>query len=394
MDACNHSTFSQAIIKSVSELGIAFDQVVSVVSDSAAYCKKAYRDVLSAVYPNSVHVCCLAHIVNLAAEVFHHHADFQHTSDLIAMIKSSLFKKPGRKSRLLKFLADFIASADVKLPPVPVSSRWNSWFEAVAYHATRIHLYEAFYKAEKAQGMAVERIIEFVTHKTIYPEICLQLYFIKENCQRLMTVLTSLEAKGSPLACTVYNLLEDLRLYLTAGVTKTSFGEETDRLLDKLPNENKATQIKSFQAVFDLSLKKLRAHLDTHPAYPYYKAVRIFDPRQLPMLTRDIGDYTAIKSFRDPSPELLEEWLIYVQYRDELPNPLHISEFWEGMRDRFPNLAAIASHAIWMPVASVDVERSFSQYKHLLNDRRESLTEENTKRLVMLYYNGDIEGHF
>ena len=30
----------------------------------------------------------------------------------------------------------------------------------------------------------------------------------------------------------------------------------------------------------------------------------------------------------------------------------------------------------------------------ILNDRRESLTEENTKRLVLLYYNGDIEGHF
>ena len=89
---------------------------------------------------NSLHVLCIAHIVNLAAEVFHHHTDFQHTSDFIAMIKSSLFKKPGRKSPLLKFLADFIASADVKLPSVPVSSRWNSWFEATNYHAIRIHL--------------------------------------------------------------------------------------------------------------------------------------------------------------------------------------------------------------------------------------------------------------
>ena len=47
-----------------------------------------------------------------------------------------------------------------------------------------------------------------------------------------------------------------------------------------------------------------------------------------------------------------------------------------------------------MPVASVEVERSFSLYKHILNKRCESLTEENTKRLVLLYYNGDIEGHF
>ena len=74
--------------------------------------------------------------------------------------------------------------------------------------------------------MAVERIIELVTHKTIYPEISLQLYFVKENCQRLMMVLTSLEAKGSPLACTVYNTLEGLRSYLRAGTINTSFGEE------------------------------------------------------------------------------------------------------------------------------------------------------------------------
>ena len=99
MEACNHSTFSQAVIRSVTDIGIQFNQVTAVVSDSAAYCKKAYNDVLSAIFPNSVHVLCLAHIVNLVAEVFHHHRDFAHTNTLVMMIKSSLFKKPGRKSR-------------------------------------------------------------------------------------------------------------------------------------------------------------------------------------------------------------------------------------------------------------------------------------------------------
>ena len=48
------------------------------------------------------------------------------------------------------------------------------------------------------------------------------------------------------------------------------------------------------------------------------------------------------------------------------------------MQDRLLNLSSIARDAMWMPVSSVDVERSFFQYKHLLNDRREVLTEENT----------------
>ena len=118
--------------------------------------------------------------------------------------------------------------------------------------------------------------------------------------------------------------------------------------------------------------------------------MRIFDPHQLPTLEKDIQEYGTIKDLQDPSPALLEEWLIYTQYREELPSPLSIPKFWEGVKDRFPNIHRIAVDAIWMPVASVDVERSFSQYKHILSDRRESLTEENTKRLLMLYFNGDI----
>ena len=43
-------------------------------------------------------------------------------------------------------------------------------------------------------------------------------------------------------------------------------------------------------------------------------------------------------------------------------------------------------------MTSVDVECSFSQYKHLRNERRESLTDDNTR--LSLYYNGDIEQRF
>ena len=44
-----------------------------------------------------------------------------------------------------------------------------------------------------------------------------------------------------------------------------------------------------------------------------------------------------------------------------------------------------------MPVTSVDIERSFAQYKHLMNKQRENLTPENTQQFTMLYFNGDLE---
>ena len=72
--------------------------------------------------------------------------------------------------------------------------------------------------------MAVEHINELVSHKIVYREITLQIYFIKENCQQLMTVLTALDEKETPLACKAFNNLEDLKIYLRAGCEETFFG--------------------------------------------------------------------------------------------------------------------------------------------------------------------------
>ena len=101
-----------------------------------------------------------------------------------------------------------------------------------------------------------------------------------------------------------------------------------------------------------------------------------------------------MSALANPSVELMEEWLIYTKYRqDSVPNLVQLPSFWGSMRGQFPLLSHIASDAIWMPVTSGYVERSFSQYKHL-SERRESLTDDNARRLMMLYYNGDIEQHF
>ena len=123
---------------------IKFDDIIAFVPDSAAYCKAAHRDVLAPVFSTSLHVLCMAHILNLAGECFHNWADFTHTATLVTMVKSAFFKKPGRKSRYLDYLAEFLPSEQVKLPPVPVSTRWNSWFAAVAYHAVHIPVSRLF----------------------------------------------------------------------------------------------------------------------------------------------------------------------------------------------------------------------------------------------------------
>ena len=186
------------------------------------------------------------------------------------------------------------------------------------------------------QGVTVERIIELVTHRTLYPEIQTQLHFIKENCYRLMNCLTSLEASNTPLACSVFNI-EDQRSYLLAGVSKTRFGEETARYLSRFGQSEKRKMIKSFQSVFFKSSDKLSGHLDRHPAYCFYRVVRVFDPRQLPCLSHDIANSEdEIKALKEPSQDLMDEWLIHTQFQpDTLPSALELPSFWASMVGQF-----------------------------------------------------------
>ena len=108
------------------------------------------------------------------------------------------------------------------------------------------------------------------------------------------------------------------------------------------------------------------------------------------MPSHDISDFRVLPGLCTPSVELHDEWLIYVQTPlESIPSSVNIPDFWNSMQDQYPLLYAVANQVIWMPVASVDW---FSQYKHILNDRRTSLSEEN--KLLMLYHNGDLEHRF
>ena len=62
-------------------------------------------------------------------------------------------------------------------------------------------------------------------------------------------------------------------------------------------------------------------------------------------------------------------------------------DFWNEIQDRTPQLSLITGRYLSIPVNSVDAESSFNAYKNVVNVKRHSLTDNNTKYLVRLYYN-------
>ncbi|CAM4569641.1 unnamed protein product [Leuciscus chuanchicus] len=93
-------------------------------------------------------------------------------------------------------------------------------------------------------------------------------------------------------------------------------------------------------------------------------------------MEKQIEAYSTLKPLANPSAELSEQWLAYQQCvsRDPLPTDMELANYWRGLSARFPRVAEVA----------------VAKYKTLLTDKRGTLTELNTKRLAIMYFNGDV----
>ena len=102
MGACNHTTVSQAVVSAVNSFGVEYNNVMAIVSDSAAYCKKAFKDILSGLFPQAFHILCLAHIMHLVGEIFIHWPAFNDVNLLCTMMKSAFFQKRPKEEKILR----------------------------------------------------------------------------------------------------------------------------------------------------------------------------------------------------------------------------------------------------------------------------------------------------
>jgi len=83
---------------------MAFDNVLALVSDNAAYMKKCFTSCLSGIMTNAVHITCWAHIIFLVGDEFR--TALQLTDTLVASVKALFSKAPGRRARFLNHLRE------------------------------------------------------------------------------------------------------------------------------------------------------------------------------------------------------------------------------------------------------------------------------------------------
>lgn len=381
LERVNFSTVSQAVISCLNCYNIKFSDVWAFVTDSASYMKKAFNTILHDLFPNSKHITCLAHLLNLVLEVF---PDiFEDLNRVCGLVKKVFCKAPQRRLELRAYMqAQGLAPV---MPVFAVLTRWGSWIEAVQYLAENLDILYDFTLTLPLSSKAVCDLRQLLEEKR--DVLKAQAIFIVEHSTEILAILTKLEETSNPSAATIHGQLDNLHMLFEYG--RTAGAEDwrpgTREQLRELDEEERVACSQLFQEVMAVCSARLQAVMERHPCMELLKVLPVFDPAKVAGLRKNIQDY--VQAIPALTQVAAEEWHRYIHMDKSDAAEVSPVEWWAAREDRMPTLAALAALYLHLPTTSVDVERLFSHYTMLLTRYRRSLTEKNIKMMLIAKFN-------
>lgn len=123
---------------------------VLLLSDAARYMTAA-GSLLKVLYPEMLHVTCVAHLFHNCAQKVRGH--FNNVDKLIASVKAAIVKNKSRKEMF----------RSIGLPPDTIVTRWASWLNAALYYADNLPAVRAIVDEFGGDGVLVNRAKEAVS---------------------------------------------------------------------------------------------------------------------------------------------------------------------------------------------------------------------------------------
>lgn len=184
LQAVNKTTISQLVISTLSYYEISFDNVVLFITDNASYMLAAFN-ILSPLMPQIKHNTCFAHILNLVGDTWIGYKNFKLLDSTISLIKTTFIYSPARKRRWISFLS-LKGDLDPTLPPLPVKTRWNSWFNFAFWICTHFTSLVDFYfkeSEESRDSTAISELVKVFENRDNLFYLRFILFFITFNAQ-------------------------------------------------------------------------------------------------------------------------------------------------------------------------------------------------------------------
>lgn len=117
--------------------GIQYNKVRLLVSDQAAYIIKVGRDMKSSVYPEMLHITCLAHALHQVCELIR--SEDRKLDHLVISFKK-VFAKCNRR------LTGLSLHLNSPVPSFPSNTRWVTWLSFCSFLAKNHHAINEYVK--------------------------------------------------------------------------------------------------------------------------------------------------------------------------------------------------------------------------------------------------------
>lgn len=202
--------------------GVKFERLRLLVTDAAAYMKKAGK-ALSVLFPTMVHVTCLAHGLHNVSD--HIRMQFPAANSVIAHVKACFVKAPLRVQLFKEILPD------VPLPPEPVLTRWGTWLAAASYYAKHwddiVRVFEQLNEKDAASIRKAKALLAS-------GRVRRQFAFIDTNYSFLVDTITKLETQGLPLVDALYEFnTAETAIRIVRGSVADSVAEKLSSVREK-----------------------------------------------------------------------------------------------------------------------------------------------------------------
>lgn len=394
LDAANKTTCSQAIIDTLKEYNVSYENVIALVSDSAPYMTACFNALKILIGDHIIHLQCWAHKMNLVGDVFM--KELKELNFTVSKVKIAFLHSRKMKAAYLSFLEQSYPQLPKLLFPDPVITRWNSWFHCVQYLDSYLPAIVEFLKTWENKNTSVDLLLESFENKTTSDLIFLQCKFVSNICTNIVSLIKKLEGSKYPFAHLLWEELECIKTQLKRNGDGL-FSQSTKDLIDKMQEKNKPHARDLLKSAAQKSLLKLCTHTLPNATNIFLKELsENFNPA-ICGAKLSIDESVLLASLKKiphfekvPQNDLIEGYLSLHRHilksvkSNEQPDVLQMLLC---EKIKFEAFCSAALSAIWSPVNSVDAERYFSRYNLVVSDRRRRMKEETIQTCSMLAFN-------
>ncbi|XP_063218962.1 uncharacterized protein LOC134529127 isoform X3 [Bacillus rossius redtenbacheri] len=386
------TTCAQVISECVNKYAISYKNIRGLVTDSACYMTKCVNS-LQVLYGDHVlHIQCWAHKVALVGNVLS--CELVEVNDVVVKVKSAFLNTRKRKHQYLQYLREETVKPD-KLFPMPVNTRWNSWFRAVFYLAEYFLEIINFFRNSDFQetNNAGIKYLIMLSDKEV-SVILAQCIFVQQHAFEIMDLLTKLEGSKYPTSHTLYGDLENIQKGLDCaakGIFSNTF--ENSSVLKNLNTTDIAHVKHNCQKATTLCMNKLQTLMNSDPCAHVYRSLnQLFNPKNI-LLNKTENIVTQLKSIADlkmiDSVDLFKGYQSLKDAAESLCRAgevVDVVKILTALTTDCQQFASAVLKSIWMPTNNVESERLLSHYNIVVSDRRQNLKEENIEVFTMLSF--------